>query len=69
MYATDQSSALCSLVDPDLSSLAPCSHQEADTRLFMSVRTGCKKTCVLTVDTDVVVIAIAMFRTINPDEL
>ena len=37
IYETDQSSALCSLVDPDLSSLAPCSRQEADTRLFLHV--------------------------------
>ena len=70
IYATDESSVLCSLVDPDLSSLAPCSHEEADTRLFLHVadaaRKGCKKICVLTVDTDVVVIAIAMFQDDQP---
>ena len=63
----------CFLVDPDLSSLAPCSHKEVDTCLFLhvadAVRKGCGKICVQTVDTDVVDIAIVMFRTINPDEL
>ena len=43
IYATDESSVLCSLVDTDLSSLAPCSHEEADTRLFLHVADAFEK--------------------------
>ncbi len=63
----------CSLAIPDLSNLVPCSHEEADTRLFLhvadAVQKECRKVCVRIVDTDVIVIAIAMFRNINLDEL
>ncbi len=71
IYVTDESNVMCSLADPDLSCLAPSSHEEADTRLFLhvadAVSKGSSTICVQTVNTDVVVIAIAMFRRINPD--
>ena len=73
IYATNGSNVLCSLADPDLSNLVPCSHEEADTHLFLhvadAVRKGCRKVSVQTVETDVIVIAIAMFRKINLNEL
>ena len=73
IYATNGTNVICSLADADFSNLAPCSHEEADTRLFLhvsdAVRKGCRKVCVRTVDTDVIVIAIAMYRRINLDEL
>ena len=73
IYSTNGTNVICSLADADFSNLAPCSHEEADTRLFLhvsdAVRKGCRKVCVRTVDTDVIVIAIAMYRRINLDEL
>ena len=61
------------MADADLTNLSPCSHEEADTRLLLhaadAVQKGYRKLCLRTVDTDVVVLAIAMFHQINPDEL
>ena len=61
------------MTNADLASLAPCSHEEADTRLFIhagdAARKGHRKLCIRTVDTDVAVLAIAMFNQINLDEL
>ena len=73
IYATDGINVLCSLTDADLSNVVPCSHEEADTRLFLhacdAIRKGYKKLSVRTVDTDVVILAISTFNEINPDEL
>ena len=56
-----------------LTDLSPCLQEEADTRLLLhaadAAKRGFGKLCVRTVDTDVVVIAIAMFEKINADEL
>ena len=55
-----------------MASSAPCSHEEADARLFIHAgdpaRKGHKKLCIRTVDTDVAVLAIAMFNQIHLDE-
>ena len=73
IYSTIGTEVLCSLAAADVSSMAPCSHEEADTRLFVhvadAVRKGFQKVMVRTVDTDVVVLAIAMFNQIGADEL
>ena len=73
LYVTDGSNVLCSSIDTDLSDLAPCSHEEADTRLFLhavnATRKGCSKLCIRTVDTDVVLLAISTFNEIDCDEL
>ena len=70
---TDGTGVLSTMADADLTNLAPCSHEEADTRLLLhaadAVQKGYRKLCLRTVDTDVVVLAIAMFHQINPDEL
>ena len=54
------------MIDGDITSLAPCFHEEADTRLLLHVTDI--EVCIRTVDTDVVVLAIAMFDQINPEE-
>jgi hypothetical protein len=57
----------------DLEYLQPCTHEEADTRLLLHVahcaKQGLRKVAILTVDTDVVVLAVAHFHAIPVDEL
>ena len=57
----------------DKSNIEPCNHEEADTRLLLHVldgaRSGIKKISILTVDTDVVVIALRHFFSLNIEEL
>ena len=63
MYATDGHDVLCSMAQIDLIGLVPCSHEEADIRLFLhvadAVKKGYMKLLVRTIDTDIVVVAIA----------
>ena len=50
--------------DYDHSEVSPCSHEEADTRVFVHTEDASsshKRIAIRTVDTDVLVIAIAMF--------
>ena len=55
----------------DLESLGPCNHEEADSRMFLHVahasRHGHEKILVRTVDTDVVVLAVAVAQTLPAD--
>ena len=73
IYTTDGGNVLTTEANALLTNLSPCLHEEADTRLLLhaadAVKKGHRKLCVCTVDTDVVVNAIAMFNQINPDEL
>ena len=73
MYATDGHDVLCSMAQIDLTGLVPCSHEEPDTRLFLhvadAVKKGYRKLLARTVDTDVVVVAIATLNRTKPDEL
>lgn len=50
----------------DTSSLAPCTHEEADTRMLLhvqdAVQQGYEKVVIHTVDTDVLVLAVAVFQ-------
>ena len=73
IYATLEGNVLCSVVNANLTNLVPCSHEEAYTRLLSHVADGVKagymKVCVRTVDTDVVILAIAHYNNIKPDEL
>ena len=66
VYATDRHDVLCSMAQIDLTGLVPCSHEEADTRLFLhvadSIKKGYRKLLVRTVDTDVVMVAIATLK-------
>ena len=56
------------------SDLAPCTHEEADTRMFVhavdAVSQGSKRIVIRTVDNDVLILAIALelqLKQINPD--
>ena len=73
VYATDRHDVLCSMAQIDLTGLVPCSHEEADTRLFQhvadAIKKGYRKLLVRTVDTDVVMVAIATLNRTKPDEL
>ena len=55
------------------SSITPCNHEEADTRVFLhaldGVNNGFKKISIVTVDTDVVVLAIQHFAALKLEEL
>lgn len=70
---TNGKMVLCSPAQCDVTNLTPCSHEEADTRLLLhvsdAVKKGCKKVTIRTVDTDVVVLAVAMFSKIKPEEM
>ena len=59
--------------DVDIGSIAPCSHEEADSHMILhclhASNNGCKKVAIRTVDTDVVVLAIAFFDRIQLNEL
>ena len=73
VYATDGHDVLCSMIQIDLTGLVPCSHEEPDTRLFLhvadAVKKGYRNLLVRTVDTDVVVVAMATLNRTKPDEL
>ena len=73
MYATDGHDVLCSMAQIDLTGLVPCSHEEADIRLFLhvadAVKKGYMKLLVRTIDTDIVVAAIATLNRTKPEEL
>ena len=73
MYASDGHDVLCYMAQIDLTGLVPCSHEEADTRLFLhvadAVKNGYRKLLVRTVGTDSVVVAIPTLIRTKPDEL
>ena len=72
MYANDGHDVLCYVAQIDFTGLVPCSHEEADTCLFLhvadAVKKGYRKLLVRTVDTDVVLVAIATLNITKPDE-
>ena len=57
----------------DVSGLVPCTHEEADTRILLhleyAVKQGYNKVSIRTVDTDVVVLAVASAQRLNITEL
>ena len=73
IYASVEGNVLCSVVNADLTNLVSCSHDEADALLLLhlsdAVKAGYKKMCDRTVDADVVIMAIAHYNNIKPDEL
>ena len=72
LFVTYDDGVMCNS-DINIDSIAPCSHEEADTRLVLhclhASNNGCKKVAIRTVDTDVVVLAIAFFDSLRLDEL
>ena len=75
LYTTHESDVLRSPAGLDVSNIALCSHEEADTRLILhaadAVLKGHRRVSIRTVDndTDVLVLAVASFGKIKPDEL
>ena len=72
LVTTQSTSVLCSNRQ-GVSALAPCMHEEADTRILLylqdAVQQGYSKVSIRTVDTDVVVLAIASANRLNISEL
>ncbi|KAK3083940.1 hypothetical protein FSP39_005667 [Pinctada imbricata] len=73
IVTTKGEEALSNKESHDISNLAPCSHEEADTRMMLHVadaaRNGLKKVMIRTVDTDVVVLGISIIPRVNPEQL
>ena len=65
--------ANCLAGDVEISSISPCNHEEADTRMLLhcwhASQCGSKKLAIRTVDTDVVVLAIFCYQQLNVNEL
>jgi len=72
-YSTVDDQVVCLSRGTIISALAPCSHEEADSRIFVHVKDmaqqGHTKAMIRTVDTDMVVIAVAKFLQIGLEEL
>lgn len=72
ILSTIHESVISSNPGLNLDNLQPCSHEEADTRILLHVKdamnSGYKDIMIRTVDTDVVVIAIAHFRDVEKIE-
>ena len=64
---------LCSHQDADTDFISPCNHEEADTRViihaFDAARKGSQKLLIRTVDTDILVLAIAYVERLGVQEL
>lgn len=73
VYSTYDTNVVCAhevVIGP---SLAPCDHEEADTRLLLHAlhcaNSGCQKVMIRSVDTDVLVLAVAAFPLLPVTEL
>lgn len=73
LIVTTQSESVLSNIECDLSGLLPCNHAEADSRIILHLahasRQGHRNAYVRTVDSDVVVLAIAFFEQLNLSKL
>ena len=73
IIAIELENAVSNSFQADLCNIQTCNHEEADTRLFLHVidasNRGCKKITIITVDTDVLVIALHHFFTLWLDKL
>ena len=73
VVSTKGNAVVCNRDTDDTSSLSPCNHEEADTRLLLhaadAAKNGLKKIMLRTVDTDVVVIAVSTFQDLGLSEL
>uniref|UniRef100_UPI003590007E uncharacterized protein n=1 Tax=Myxine glutinosa TaxID=7769 RepID=UPI003590007E len=63
VYTTCGENVLCTRVNQNVSAMAPCSHEEADTRMFVhamdAANRGHRRIVLRTVDTDVLVLAVS----------
>ena len=73
IMATHLEEVLSKNLDADLSALQPCNHEEADTRLLLQAlnasKSGFKRLLIVTVDTDVVVLALCHFFNLDLQDL
>lgn len=73
IVATSGSGVQCIPPTQDTGNLAPCDHEEADTRMFVhvadAVNKGYNKILIRSVDTDVVVLAVAAAAKLDVEEL
>ena len=64
LVATDGDAVRCKPPLPDITGLAPCNHENADTRMMLHAvyvaHAGHRKLTIRTVNTDVVVLAVAL---------
>ncbi|KAG7178201.1 hypothetical protein Hamer_G004002 [Homarus americanus] len=70
LVITDGQAVLSKLVLPDLASIAPCNHEEADSRMLLHAsQQGHHKILIQTVDTDIVVLVVSVVQGVHQDEL
>ncbi|CAB3979534.1 Hypothetical predicted protein [Paramuricea clavata] len=73
IYSTHGENVLCSSNRTDLGVLAPCNHEEADTRLIVHANDasscGYRRIKIRSNDTDVVVLAVSIVNTLAIDEM
>lgn len=71
VFATSGRQVLSNPADLDVSSMSPCPHEEADTRIYVHVKDAVDKghqtILVRTVDSDVVVIGVAVASSVNAE--
>ncbi|KAK3737278.1 hypothetical protein QZH41_007347 [Actinostola sp. cb2023] len=72
VITTHDDQVLCNPARDDISSMAPCTHEEADTRMLLhaadAVQQGHHKILIRTVDTDVLVLAVAIVQHLQQQE-
>ena len=73
VYTTCGQNVLCTRVHQDVSSLAPCTHEEADTRMLLhavdAANKGYRRIILRTVDTDVLVLAVSTVVQLEDTEI
>ena len=73
VYTTCDQHVLCTRVNQDVSALAPCSHEEADTRIILhaigAANKGFRRIMLRIVDTDVLVLAVSNCALLDETEL
>uniref|UniRef100_UPI00358F6B91 uncharacterized protein n=1 Tax=Myxine glutinosa TaxID=7769 RepID=UPI00358F6B91 len=73
VYTTCGQNVLCMRVHQDISSLAPCTHEEADTQMLLhtvdAARRGYRRIMLRTVDTDVLVLAVSTVARLENTEI
>ncbi|KAL8585219.1 hypothetical protein ACOMHN_013234 [Nucella lapillus] len=69
---TDGEAVLSKPLLPDLTSLAPCNHEEADSRMLLhashTAQHGHHAILIRTIDTDVVVLAVSLAQELQPED-
>ena len=73
VFATQGEQVLTNRNRENMNSLMPCTHEEADTRMFVqasdAAEYGYEKITIRTVDSDVLVIAVSAFQDLGISEL